>query len=335
MVDVKDMNVRGLNRVVKRYRFDLDQSVSQRWGPILADFKDKFGKLKQTVDNMLNAMGVSDNSWTYYGVKKLVSWYRDSILFRDELEFISKTTGIQFEKLLLMQLLYEASSACSCIVTQVNGQYKFLRTMDWDLPLLKLITIELEFIKNKKTLFIAPTWVGCVGVFTAHRPGAYTIALNYRRTKNLSLTSLFWNLWSVTSMRWPASYLIRHVAETQSFFETTVHILQSSALVSPCYLTVFNNEKSLVITLDPDGFSTRKLDGPLYQTNCDHNNSLQGDNILWSRERCELIKNRTSAKGNNWTSTKQMLQDLLVHPILNHETVYISIADTQSITTFV
>jgi len=39
--------------------------------------------------------------------------------------------------------------------------------MDWSMDFLKDLTIELDICRGGKTICIAPTWIGCVGIFTA------------------------------------------------------------------------------------------------------------------------------------------------------------------------
>jgi hypothetical protein len=56
------------------------------------------------------------------------------------------------------------------------------RTMDWDMPALERLAIEVEFQQAGKTVFLATTWAGYVGVLTGMRPGAWSVSINYRRT---------------------------------------------------------------------------------------------------------------------------------------------------------
>lgn len=43
--------------------------------------------------------------------------------------------------------------------------------MDWDMPELQAITIEVEFQRNYNTHFVATTWAGYVGILTGIKPG--------------------------------------------------------------------------------------------------------------------------------------------------------------------
>ena len=220
-----------------------------------------------------------------------------------------------------------------------------LRTMDWDMPLLKKITIELQFIKNGKTLFIAPTWVGCVGVFTVHIPNKYSMAINYRRTKSIGYLAIIQNIYRTISMSWPISYLIRRVAELGSDYDIAVETLRKSSLVSPCYITMFNpNGKSCVITRDVDESELYVMNDNssdskfIIQTNRDDNCknnkiSINSEDILYSKKRYE--KASSIIKKCNWTSEEELFKELLIPPIVNEETVYICMIECNGIRTVV
>src|SRR5436190_1245157 len=88
------------DRKVPKYEFDLDKPADQRWGPILADFKDVLPKLKSTIETTVRNCGISS-----YKLEQLVSQHSDHIMFQDELMFIASTIGIEFSKIVFMQLL--------------------------------------------------------------------------------------------------------------------------------------------------------------------------------------------------------------------------------------
>jgi hypothetical protein len=76
-------------------------------------------------------------------------------------------------QLVLLQLVYEASAACTSIVvpqdpTQGDSIPQHIRTMDWGMEFLRPLTIEVEFTKGGRTLYVATTWVGYVGVLTGN-----------------------------------------------------------------------------------------------------------------------------------------------------------------------
>ena len=261
-------------------------------------------------------------------------------MFYDELLFISEVTKIEFGNILLMQLAYEAHAACTCVVTKVNDEPIFIRTMDWEMEFLKKLTIELEFVRDGKTLFISPTWVGCVGLFTVHIPNKYSIAINYRRTKSVNFWAIAQNIYNVISMRWPVSYLVRRIAESDDSYQVALTKLKFAPLVSPCYITVFNaTDKSYVITRGVDNYTMSTINDSkdIIQTNRDDNVGEQMaaekcDDILCSKERYELATLLLSFK---WNSVNELLKELLVYPIINEEHIYTCVIGKDHIRTFI
>ena len=51
------------------------------------------------------------------------------------------------------------------------------RTLDWDEPLLQALAIEVEVRREGRPLFVATTWAGFIGVFTATLPGTGTVCV--------------------------------------------------------------------------------------------------------------------------------------------------------------
>lgn len=308
-------------RPVKRYRFDLDISVSARWSPILDDHNAQIPKVRQVVDDILHKFGVSGMKY------RLLSWLISSYkkhamrMYSEELEYISGKTGIELSKLLLIQLLYEVSASSTSIVMNLeNGTHAMFSIMDWPLSILKDITIELEFCRNGRTLFIAPTWVGCVGVFTAHVPNNYTVAVSSRGTQNtncMSFWSILQNVKCVMDFAWPVCYLIRSTAESGLPVDKAMDILQNASILGPCFITVFDHlspPRSCVITRDTVSAVIRYADQSakyLLQTDC-HHDTMQ--------PLCKLVDELVNSK--HWLRVEEMYKDLSVFPIINEETIY-------------
>lgn len=80
-----------------------------------------------------------------------------------------------------MNLSYELFATCtSIIVPDKDGNPLHCRTMDWDLPALRDLTLEVEFQRNGKTLYHATTWAGYVGILTGMRPGRFCMLHNMK-----------------------------------------------------------------------------------------------------------------------------------------------------------
>jgi beta subunit of N-acylethanolamine-hydrolyzing acid amidase len=323
---------------VKRLPFDLDKNPADRWTDIIEIYKDKIPRMKEEVNKIFKELGLTGL------IRKALDWfiyfYSNNIMHQEEISSIAKATGLDFEQVLLMQLMYEMNAACTTLITNVNDKPVMFRTMDWDLSFLKELTVELSVLRNGQEIAVVPTWVGCVGFFTAYIKGKdenYAIALNYRRTFQSSeggLLAILKNAVRILRLIWPCSYLIRYICESHASFDNAKWILSSFRLISPCYLTLFHPTKSCIITRDADEAVNIRQE-PLYQTNIDAENygNPNTDNIIWSRQRETILRNLIKDKGNKFNSVKELLDALNQRPIYNIETIYRCVIDETEIVT--
>lgn len=248
-----------------------------------------------------------------------------SILYLEELRSISEMIDEPLERVIMMQLMYEFTAMCTTIAMDMDGKPVHFRTMDWDLALMKQITIEVDFIKNDKTIFTAITYAGAVGVFTGlSKTNKYSIALNFRRVG----FNIIKNLYRLKNDYFPCGYLIRYVLENEFIFATTLHILRTFPLVSPCYISLLSDTgEAYVLIRNRDDVEIQKSklikssDDYLIQTNIDPDE--KGANILWSIERLRLSK--VVLEKQKYTTPQEILTNFLIFPILNHETIHGSI----------
>ena len=73
--------------------------------------------------------------------------------------------------------------------------------MDWDLPILKELTIQINFKRRDKTVFTGTTWVGYIGVLTGMKARAFSVSINYRQTHygiNSPIKGFMYNLYRFT-----------------------------------------------------------------------------------------------------------------------------------------
>jgi len=251
-------------------------------------------------------------------------------MYSDELQSIATAMDVEFKYVLLLQLCYEACACCTSAVTKINNEYAFFRTMDWPMDFLKDLTVNLEFMKNGKLVFIATTWVGYIGVLTATVPTKYSLAVNYRQTKNVSISSVASNIMGLLNMNWPVGYLIRDICEKNLSYKDMLYHLCNAKLVSPCYITVCGTKQHpKIITRDPSGYSSYK-DEYVVQTNCDQCKVIP--DILYSVDRRNKITEIIVENKNNFKDIKTVIDKFYVSPIKNSETIYYSIMIPQSST---
>lgn len=299
---------------LQTYTINLDDPPSERWRQVARDHKDGIIKVLNYCDQILGAFSTSA-SW--------IAWlFSNYVFYIDELKGISEETGIDISQLVLMQLCYEVCSCCTSIVYETDEAPLHFRTMDWAMPELKDITLNIVFTKDGEPLYSATTWAGYVGIMTACRLSIGSVSLNYRRTND----GLVSNLNALIGGSWPAGFLIRHSIETAKNHDQFVAYLTNSTLISPCYFTISGQHKKSgkIIVRDRNNATIEECAGKyIVQTNVDNACPESCDNILLSHERLAEVEKilKTAQIGN--------LHDLDValnrYPVINHETIYVSL----------
>lgn len=308
-------------KIIPSFDLDLDLPESARWNHIFLKYKDKFNIIKNNIDSILYSSNYIMLGFTTSMISVL-DWF-GKIKYSDELKSLSKISGIEFNKLVMLQLCYELSSACTTIVTKVDGKYTMFRTMDWPFDFLKDFTANINFIKNNKLIYTATTWIGYVGVMTATIPNKYSLAINYRRTQDMSTSSMLGNAFRAISMAWPVGHLIRNICDDNLSFDEAYNFLATTNLISPCYITLCRiTDTPLTIIRDPSSSSTHH-GNYIIQTNCD--NDKNEPDILWSVKRRSYAKEIIKKYKSNFENVDQLVDNLLVNPILNDETIYLSV----------
>lgn len=301
------------------YDFNLDASGKNKWKLIFDAHLNILSNVRQQLKNILDQFGIATSI-----VKPLYKMTNeDNIMFYDEICYIADRMNMDPYEILLLQLVYETSSACTTAIIDINGKEFFFRTMDWPMKFLKNITIGLNLIKNGKNIGKVTTWLGYTGYLTAtNLINNYTICINYRRTQQISISALMKNVYRTFMQSWPIGYLVRYIIENNLSISDIEFQLSKAQIISPCYITIYiPNSKSIIITRDCDkAINIRTSD--LIQTNCDYDKTEP--NILWSVERVAAIKEAQKILSNEKKlSTKDILNILLKHPILNMDTIYV------------
>ena len=324
-------------KTIKRYKISMDESPGMRWNHVINDNLDQLTKAMSELEKMI------PSGWISYGVEKTLAAcaYFDLVMYSKELYSISELTRIPVGKLIILQLYYELNAHCTSIVTDSKDGVCLTRTMDWELPMLKDLTIEVEFVSRNKIMFIATTWVGCVGIFTGMKPGGYAVSLNYRRTND----SLFLNIAKTITYCWPSSFLIREVLTNCETYGEAVRILSNSQLIAPCYLTIASADydpgtaknangqnidpRGCILIRDRHGlFSCAKnpellqnsATGYIVQTNHDKYVEPNGDNIVYSYERIQQFDKMMNLQ--LVSDPVKLMEKLTSFPLINEETIY-------------
>ena len=316
--------IEGKYREIETFEIDLDADPEDRWTEVSVRYTKKIKKLLKYCDLILGSIT--------YPATWLAWLFSESVFYIDELRGIAHDTGIDLSQLILMQLCYEVCACCTSVIVDKDDRTYHYRTMDWAMEELKDMTIEVCFTRSGIELYRATCWAGYVGVLTGVRKGLASVSLNYRRTSEGTFMN---NLNAMIGGSWPAGFLIRHALETSKDFKSFSSYLSNSKLISPCYIIINGSRPGTgrILVRDRDSLKERiRLSDTvkhIAQTNIDYDRltDYTAPNILMSRERLVTVDDSIRNRLNEVTDMESLIRIFDRHPIINHETIYISIMD--------
>lgn len=243
------------------FQVDLDAPPEKRWEDVIAAHLHVFPEVLAYLDSPASGLPKTLVTLASTFMSGLA---RTHLLtaYVPELKAISARANFPLGRLVLLTLMYELCAACTSIVVshspfdQLRGAGPVLfRTMDWELPLLKKLTVHLQFHRSGVPCFEATSWAGYVGVLTGMRtatvtlpnassspsgstPGRYAVAVNYRRIGSSGMV----NVWCMLTRKWPVGFVVRHCLENKCSFDEAVSFLSTERLISPVYFSVVGEQ---------------------------------------------------------------------------------------------
>lgn len=154
-----------------------------------------------------------------------------------------------------MNLMYELSASCTSLIVETESGPMLARNLDWALPKLARLAINIEFTSAGQPVFSSTTFPGLVGCLTGCKPGAFAISINFRSpaTTQFELVQSFLaSVASAATGAWPVSFLARRCLEEDKSYTAARATLGASPLISPVYFTVCGVERGegILITRD-------------------------------------------------------------------------------------
>lgn len=312
----------------RRFQINLDDPPQDRWKHILPYYQDKVTLCLELIDTLVGK-GLLNSVATAVFAKANSS---GKIFYNAEIEGIAHQTGVPVGRIVMLQLAYEFFAACTSVVVNVDGLPFHIRTMDWEMPQLNAVTIEVEFMRQGQVQFVGTTWVGYVGVLTGMKPNAFSVSINYRRTLKGSRQGVFrnvlTNLAAGMQNSWPVSFLVREVLDSEFNYTAAVHAFVATELMAPTYITVAGTTagEGTVITRD------RQLNpalpvwhlgqhGPVVQANMDHFSDELWQNIADSQLRRNTALKFLQYYGDAITQS-QLWEFMQSKPCLAADTIY-------------
>jgi N-acylethanolamine-hydrolysing acid amidase len=319
----------------KEYIVHLDGDPQHMWDQVCRDYKEKILNVEKHIDEMVNkgtlSLGLFKSITISFGVLARFNM----ITFSQELRGISRELGIHVGKVVALQLVYEASTCCTSIVVDNGINLMLARTMDWDMPSLKDLTIDIDFRMRGKTVFKATSWAGYVGILTGVSNRGFAVSVNYRSTNS----NTFWNnVKELVLYSWPIGYLVRHtLSQAVDLFEA-VEFLRKNPIIAPCFITIAGKYSGFVLSrdtrrvLNSQTIHTTRSESveSIVQTNNDVCDNNVDHNLPFSNERRKLVQDTFSKIKKNQVNEEFLWKLMSTHPILNSETVYGTIMNPET-----
>jgi len=256
-----------------RYIIDLDSDPLTRWNEVFSPVMlQQLLPVKQWLDSIISP---EIQNLLAPIVAQLDKYF--PIDYANELRGIATLTapvGFDLGILVGMNLIYDISAGCTSIVAQTStGEILHARNLDYPIPNLQNITIQVDFRSSGKTQYTATTFAGYVGVLTGLRPFAWSVSVNERDHPGNQADNILAMLEGGASI----GMFLRTALASQPSFQSALNLTQHVKLMAPVYLTMAgaNPGEGAVVTRDRDGpadvwFLLPPSQFYLIETNDDH-----------------------------------------------------------------
>ena len=244
--------------IPKWYTINLDQPPEERWKQVAVDYTDEILSLMNKIDAMLPPGAKALATILGGDVEKYIPYP-----YNLELIGIAESIeGLTVGELILGNTLYEVTAfghggepeakACTSIVAEaLNGTIFHGRNLDYSFGnVLRGLTININFQKGGKTIYMGTTFAGMVGLLSGQKPYGYTITLDERDQGDWWMNALE-SL--VAGTHGVAAFLIRDtLANPTMNFDDAVRNLAYQPLIAPSYIIVggTKSREGAVITRD-------------------------------------------------------------------------------------
>jgi len=315
----------------REWTVDLDKPPATRW-----PFEEMLPYYNQSIHDAVALLNEVLPSWLVAGAESLASLLIPSMGdYGLEIQANAPKIGIPVGAGVLLNIFYEIEAGCTSIVARDSkGNIYHGRNLDFDLAsVLRHLVINVKFQRKGKTIYSGTTYAGYVGLLTGVRQNSFSVTINQRDEGYIwenFLEALF-----IPGTR-VLPFLVRDTLETTEKFSTAVHILSTTSLAAPCYITVSGPGPNDGVVITRNRIDTEDLwylgDSLWYlaQTNDDH----------WTPDtdgRSTAAKQLMDRIGTASVNLQTIFGVLSTEPVLDESTTYTSLMSvaTGNLTTFI
>jgi len=131
-----------------------------------------------------------------------------------------------------------------------NGTIFHARNLDYDIPGLRTLTIQVDFQRQNQTVYRGSTWAGYVGLLTGLRPGLFGFTVDERDTPNGSVLDNLYEL--IAHKGQSVGFTLRAALETANDYDDMVELVSSTQFMAPVYVILSGaaSHQGAVVTRD-------------------------------------------------------------------------------------
>jgi len=315
------------------YNINLDSPPSTRWSQVCSNptYMAAAQFLYGVVVSLLPDGGVYLND-----IGSFLNDYYYPSDYGQEIQGCAKGLGIPYGWLALFNIGYEVSDACTSIVAQTTeGKIYHARNMDFWAGMgftdtLKNITFISNFQRGGKTLFMATSFAGYVGVLSGMKPNAFSVTIDTRFYPQ-GLGDMFYEIIAaiMESNASLVSFLSRKVFENENNWPSAVSQLSNNELIADVYYIVagVSAGQGAVISRNrmnaTDVWILNAPAGRWYEVETNYDHWVQPP---WFDDRVVPANRGMDALGQKDLSLTGMLGVLTIKPVLNIQTTYTILA---------
>ncbi|XP_054634107.1 acid ceramidase isoform X1 [Dunckerocampus dactyliophorus] len=242
-------------------------------------------------------------------------------------------------EVVLFNIFYEVFTVCTSVIAEdAKGNLLHARNLDFGLfmgwdernkswvvsELLKPLVVNVDFKRNKQTVFKSTSFAGYVGMLTGIKPTAFTLTMNERFSLDGGYIGILEWILGKRDGIW-MSFLTRSVLENATSYEEAKGRLAQTKLLAPAYFILGGNStgqgciitRSRLLSLDVLEIDLKLGRWYVLETNYDH----WKDPLFLDDRRTPAMKCMNATSQAN-VSIKTLYDVLSTKPVLNKLTTY-------------
>jgi N-acylethanolamine-hydrolysing acid amidase len=316
----------GPAKEVEWFEVKLDEPAKTRWNEVVIAKKEEvLFVLNSILDRVPKAilplatklLNTAEHFWP--------------LEIREEMEGVADILSVPVGDVLITNLFYELNSGCTSIIAEhENGTIFHGRNLDYGVPGLQNITVNIRFTKESKTMYQGTTYVSFLGLLTGMKPNAFSLSIDERDTKNGTVWDNAFE--AIFEGGHSIGFFFRETLQNAANFDNALNLIQVTHMDSPSYMIIggVTSGQGAVVTRERNvAVDTWKLGSAigsagqswfLVETNYDHWVAAPAND-----DRRDPANAHMNATNRSFFTDQTMYQVLSQFPNLNSHTTYTAV----------